>query len=868
MSKIYDLTCEYKKNPMQIDIMKPRFSWKIASDDKNITQVSWQFEVINSRTDNTVWIKEENSNRTVHICYDGEQLEANTRYYVRVSSILSNGETVGSDGTDYFETGIFDKSEWNGIWIGKKDREKKDPLGNCPMFRKTITLDKDLIRAKIFISARGLYELSVNGKALDEYVLSPGWTKYDKRQQYLSYDATDIFKEGKNCVGVRLGDGWFNGDISFNHQKHVYGDTISFASIIILEYTDRTETVKTDETWKVSESGILKSSIYDGEMYDLTKEDSGWSLPEYDDGNWAFADIMKDSQALITGMVNEGTKRIETIKPIGIINAPNGDVLIDMGQNMTGWARITIDAKEGDRIHIKHAETLDKDGNFYSGNLRLAKQEDTYILRDGKNILEPHFTFHGFRYIKVVEFPKEISLDCFEGIVLHTAMEPLMKFECSDELVNKLWHNLTWGQKDNFLDVPTDCPQRDERLGWTGDAQIFAKTACYNFGADSFFTKWLYDVMAEQYQNGAIPFVVPDVLPKDWRFSMEAGLGWEHTSAAWADAITIIPWTLYECYGDKRILEEAYDSMKRYISYIYNGAHNGSGNPYIWDWGPQLGDWLGLDSEEGSYRGGTDEQYVATAYYAYSTNITAKCARILNNSEDADYYEQLYLKIVESFKAKYIKNDEITIKTQTAQILPLCFGLLNEGEEKIAADILVNMLKENNNHLKTGFVGTPYLCNVLSKYGHSDMAYTLLMQKDFPSWLYQVTQGATTVWEHWDGKKPDGTFWSDNMNSFNHYAYGSIGEWLYRSVAGIDTDENKPGFEHIIIKPVSDKSLKYVNCSYASIRGRIVSNWSRENDSLSLHIEIPANTTATVYLEDGSVFDIGSGSHDYNIGCK
>lgn len=862
MNRIYDLCCEYKKNPMQTDVKVPRFSWKIEADGKDIVQVEWELLVWEEESKKVVWRKVEVSNKSVHIEYEGELLEENKRYNWRVKSILNNGKILNSEEIAFFETGLWNDAVWKGIWIGKKER--KD-LGNCPCFRKSFKLDKKCRRGKLFISACGLYELSVNGAVQGEYKLTPGWTNYNHNLQYLAYDITAYLQKGENVVGVRLGDGWYDGEISFNHQTHVYGNQISFAAVLIIEDEQGERVITTDTTWKTHESGIISSSIYDGEIYDLTKEELNWDCPAFEADDWQAANIMEDAAGQMTAMINEGTKCVEVIEPKEIIKTPNGDTLIDMGQNMTGWVRITLEAKKGDVVRIKHGEVLDKEGNFYSQNLRLAKQEDEYILRKGKNVLEPHFTFHGFRYIKILKFPKEVKIEYFEGIVLHTAMEPSIKFECSDALVNQLHHNLIWGQKGNFLDVPTDCPQRDERLGWTGDAQIFCRTACYNFGADAFFTKWLEDVKADQYKNGAVPFVVPDVLPKDWEFLNESGIGSEHTSAAWGDAITICPWTLYQQYGDIRILESTYEAMKKYLQYIFDGAHYGSGNPYIWDWGPQLGDWLALDSEEGSYRGATDETYIATAYYAFSAEIVCKVAKILGKIGESKKYLELYKKIKENFKRTYMENGKIRIETQTAQIVPLHFNLLEGEEEKRAVEKLVLLLHNNQEHLTTGFVGTPYLCAVLSKYGFGNLAYTLLLKKDFPSWLYQVTKGATTIWEHWDGQKPDGSFWSDNMNSFNHYAYGSIGEWFYRYIAGIDTDDKEPGFSHIQIRPQTDARLSEISCEYESIRGKIVSNWRYRDKTIHYHIEIPANTKATIYLEDGVIHHVGSGIYDYVV---
>lgn len=859
---LYDLQCEYRTNPTLLNISNPRFSWKIKAEGRDLLQTEWTLTVKEADTAKTVWEKSEKSSCSFHIEYQGEALKENKRYLWNVRSVLNNGKTLEGMEAAFFETGFWTGECFQGIWIGKEDRED---LGNCPLFRKSFQLDKPCDRARLFISARGLYELSVNGRVYDEYLLTPGWTNYNHHQPYLVYDVTQQLRTGGNVIGVRLGDGWYTGEISFHHQTHTYGSAISFAAVLIMESDGECRRLTTDTTWKTADSGIMAASIYDGEFYDLTKENLLWNSWEYDDSNWQRAVGMPDTKAEMTAMRNEGTKRIETLTPKEVLHAPNGDTLIDMGQNMTGWVRISVHAEEGDVIHIKHGEVLDREGNFYSGNLRLAKQEEKYILREGNNVLEPHFTFHGFRYLKILSFPGEVKLADFEGIVLHTDMRPTIEFESAVPLVNQLHHNLLWGQKGNFLDVPTDCPQRDERLGWTGDAQIFCRTACYNFAADGFFTKWLEDVKADQYKNGAVPFVVPDVLPRDWSFQVEAGIGSDHTSAAWGDAITICPWTMYLQYGDVRILEQSYDSMKRYIEYIYQGCTYGSGNPYLWDWGPQLGDWLALDNEEGSYRGATNETYIATSYYAYSVKILYKTAAVLGKNDDHEYYRHLYQKIVEQFHETYLKNGQIQIATQTAQIVPVHFGLLNEDETETAVKKLVQLLEEKQNHLTTGFVGTPYLCHVLSDHGFYHLAYTLLLQEDFPSWLYQVTKGATTIWEHWDGQKVDGSFWSDEMNSFNHYAYGSIGEWLYRQAAGIHTDEKAPGFAHVIIKPHTDRRLGHISCTYDSVSGTVKSAWDYREDEVRYRIEIPANVRATVLLENGEEYKIGSGKYEYTI---
>jgi alpha-L-rhamnosidase len=506
-----------------------------------------------------------------------------------------------------------------------------------------------------------------------------------------------------------------------------------------------------------------------------------------------------------------------------------------MGQNMVGWVRFSVEGNRGDQVILKHAEVLDKYGNFYTDNLRSAKQTIEYILKgEAREIFEPHFTFQGFRYVKIEKYPKEPDLNDFTGVVIHSDMERIGSFECSEPLINQLQHNILWGQKGNFVEVPTDCPQRDERLGWTGDAQVFIRTACFNMNVASFFSKWLRDLQADQLENGGVPHVVPNVLGKD-----------AHSSSAWADAAVICPWTIYLCYGDTRILEQQYDSMKAWVEYIRAQGEN----EYLWNTGFHFGDWLALDAKEDSYVGSTAKDYIATAFYAYSTAILRETAKILGRDEDVNKYSNLHERIIENFQKEFVTlNGRLAVPTQTAHVLALMFDLVKPEDRKRVIDTLVEYIHENKDHLTTGFVGTPYLCLVLSQNGYNDLAYKLVQQKDYPSWLYPITKGATTMWEHWDGIKEDGSFWSADMNSFNHYAYGSIGDWLYRVVAGIDTHSDKTGYKHIIIKPQPGSGLTYAKAAIKSMYGEIKSFWEDEGDTMKVLICIPSNTTATIVL--------------------
>jgi alpha-L-rhamnosidase len=501
---------------------------------------------------------------------------------------------------------------------------------------------------------------------------------------------------------------------------------------------------------------------------------------------------------------------------------------------MVGWVRLKVKGKKGDVITLKFAEVLDKEGNFYTDNLRAAKVTDVYILKgDGEEIYEPKFTFHGFRFVELVGFPGTAGLENITGIVIHSEMEPTGTFTCSEPLINQLQKNIQWGQKGNFLDVPTDCPQRDERMGWTGDAQVFSATASYIYNTAGFYTKWMKDVAADQLPDGKVPHVIPDVL--------KGGGG----STAWADVSLIVPWTTYLAYGDKRILEVQYPSMVKWVEYMKSRA----GDDNLWTGDAHFGDWLAFASTRSDYTGATTEKdLIATAYYSYSSGLLSKIAKIIGKNADADKYAKLSENIKKAFVNEFVApSGRLVSHTQTAYLLAIAFELLPENLVPKAANYLADDITKFK-HLTTGFVGTPLLCKTLSATGHDDLAFMLLNRKEYPGWLYPVTQGATTIWERWDGQKPDGSFQDVGMNSFNHYAYGAIGEWLYTYVAGIKIDEKVPGYKHFMLAPHPGGGLTNANATFKSIHGEIKSAWKIENQNMVYEVKVPANTTATVTL--------------------
>jgi alpha-L-rhamnosidase len=539
---------------------------------------------------------------------------------------------------------------------------------------------------------------------------------------------------------------------------------------------------------------------------------------------------------ILVATYNEMVKKHETFKPVRIFKTPKGERVIDFGQNLVGWVVLKVKGKPGDTIKVWHAEVLDKLGNFYTENLRAAKAQDVYVLKgNGEEVFEPHFTFHGFQFIRIEGYPgDQILPEDVTAVALYSDMKPTGTFVTSNPLINQLQHNIQWGQKGNFLDVPTDCPQRDERLGWTGDAQVFSRTATFNMNVNDFFGKWLRDVAADQGRNGAVPWVVPNCL------------GFTQSSTGWADVSTVVPWNMYVAYGDKRILQTQYPSMKAWVDYMKSQSKND-----LWQTGQSFGDWLfySVDDDTDGSSAITDKYFIAQCFYAYSTQLLINAAQVLGRQEDVDAYSVLLKRIKDAFYREYVTpNGRLISGTQTAYTLALNFDMLPESLRAQAAQRLVDNIHAYGNHLTTGFLGTPYLCHVLTRFGHNDMAYRLLLQDTYPSWLYPVKMGATTIWERWDGIKPDKSFEAASMNSFNHYSYGAIGDWMYRVMAGLDTYDDKPGYKHIKVMPHPGGGFTNATATLQTYYGKAASGWEVKDGKTYYNVDIPANTTADIYL--------------------
>lgn len=711
-------------------------------------------------------------------------------------------------------------------WIKECEKNLRGGTVYLKNFRCAAKAEKAILK----ITALGVYEVKLNGERVGDFILAPGWTSYLNRLQVQSYDVTNLLKT-ENSLEVTVGQGWRAIANKRDGSDFLgYRDTALIAELTLVYADGRTESIVTDSSWTARESKLRYTNIYDGDIYDATFK-AGSAR------HCICVDLEKDML-----IPQEGEKIVEQerMPALQVIKTPAGETVIDFGQNMTGYVEFRIKGTPGAQATISHGETLDRDGNFYNANYRSADAQIKFICDGEEHIYKSALTFFGFRYIRLENWPDEVKKENFTAIVVHSDIRRTGYFECSDETVNKLFKNIIWGQKSNFLDVPTDCPQRDERLGWTGDAQVFVRTASLNFDVKRFFKKWLHDLAADQGRDGCVPHVVPNI------FDDMGG------SSAWSDAAVICPWEIYRTYGDKAVLEEQFDSMKAWIDWMRERSENGRRSG-----GSHFGDWLGLDSPEGSYKGATPEDLIATAYYKYSTELFIKAAHALGR--DVAEYENIPAEAAAAFRREYMENGRVKNATQTACVLALYFDIT---DDRAVTAIQLNELVKRAGHLETGFVGTPYLLHALSDNGYAETAYDLLLRREYPSWLYPISKGATTVWEHWDGIKPDGTMWSTDMNSFNHYAYGAVADWMYGAAAGINSDPDRPGFEHIIFRPVTDRRLDFVKASIDTRRGTVASEWRRENGRIKYIFTVPEGCCASAVI-GGEKHEVGAGTHEF-----
>lgn len=688
----------------------------------------------------------------------------------------------------------------------------------CPLFRKDFIIDKEIDSAVLRITARGVYEATLNGQRVGDFIMAPGWTSYHNRIQVQSYDVTAMLKRD-NSIVLELAEGWY-WRLKSKKPKAIIAE-------LHITYTDGTEEyIGTDKSWSVAKSRLRYCHLYDGIRYNAAV------TPAY---RYRARTSKDNSQSLLIPQEGEIVKKQERLRVKEVIITPKGETVLDFGQNITGCLEFTVEAKKGEKVAFSFGEILDKNGNFYNANYRKAKAMYKYTCRDGKQTYMPTLTFYGFRYVRVDSYPAEVKPENFTAVVIHSEVKRTGCIESSEPLLNQLFSNIIWGQKGNFLDVPTDCPQRDERLGWTGDAQVFIKTASYNYDVLKFFRKWLGDVKAEQYENGAVPDFFPSIYPRKPRIS-----------TAWGDAIAICPWQCYLTYGDTEILENMFEPIRRWVDYITETTEK----PNLWFGGSHYADWLELGGKYGDFKGPTRDDLVASAYYANSVNILVKAGKVLG--KDVSAYEKLYKSIREAFIKEFCDD----FRTQTEHVMALQFELTDKPQS--VADSLAALIHQKGDMLQTGFVGTPYILHVLSRYGHADLAYTLLLRKEYPSWLYPISKGATTIWEHWDGIKPNGDIWPAKMNSFNHYAYGAVGDGMYGVMAGINTVESAPGFRKVHFAPVADDRIDWFRAEIDTRHGKVSSRWWHEDGKIKYEIIAPVESTALI---EGKEYTLPAGRH-------
>lgn len=841
--KVSELLCENMTNPIGLDAKQPSFSWQLSGNQRGLVQTAYEIRVGHHQATlahgkDLIWKSGRViSDQSVHVPYNGTPLSSATKYYWQVKVWDASGKASAWSDIAFWQMGLLNPSDWKAKWIRQTTPESPGHQPS-PIFRKQFSTAKQIASATAFITAHGLYEAFINGHRVGDDYLTPGWTSYNKRLQYQVYDVKSLLQENQNSIGVMLGNGWYRGRLAWEAKnENLFGNELGLLFQLHIQYTDGSSaTVLSDESWKNATGALQFSSLYDGEINDARLEKTGWNKPGYDDKNWEPVKSFDFDNSKLIATSNEPVKKHEILKPVKIFKTPAGEQVVDFGQNMVGYVQLKIAGTAGDKITIHHAEVLDKAGNFYITNLRTAKQKAVYILKGGpEETFDAHFTFYGFRYVKIEGFKGTLKPDQISAVALYSAMKTTGSFDCSNPLINQLQRNILWGQKGNFVDVPTDCPQRDERLGWTGDAQVFANTAAFNMRVDNFFSKWLKDLAADQLPDGSVPYVIPNVLgPKS------------QGSTGWADAATIIPWSMYAIYGNKKILQEQYTSMKAWVDYMTNNSKNG-----LWNTGFHIGDWLFYrpsDDPDGM-SAVTDKYLIAQCFYAHSTQLLINSASVLGKTEDIEKYQELLKTIKAAFLKEYLTpNGRLISGTQTAYTLALNFDMLPEDQRAEAAKRLVMNIKTYNNHLTTGFLGTPYLCDVLTRFGYLDVAYTLLTQESYPSWLYPVKMGATTIWERWDGIKEDGNFQNPDMNSFNHYAYGAIGDWMYRTIAGINISEGSVGYKSIFIKPRLGGGISHASAALDTYYGKLSSSWKLTDGKFSMEVTIPANTTATIYI--------------------
>jgi len=854
---IADVRVEHRRDALGSATPGPRLSWIVDTTSAGWRQAAYEVEAFGRDgqiRDRTGRIE---SDESVLAPWPFASLQSRERLTVRVRAWGADGQGSAWSAPHAVEAGLLHPGDWVARFMTPAWDEDTSQDQPCPLLRREFDVRAGVAveRARLYVTALGVYEAYLNGAVIGDHVLAPGWTTYTHRLRYQTFDVTDLLHEGRNAIGAMLGDGWYCGPLGFGGgRRNIYGDRLALLAQLEIVYTDGIiDRIATDEGWRAATGPILTSGIYDGETYDARLELPGWSAPGYDDQGWASVRPIARDLATLVAPEGPPVRRTELVAPVSVSTSPAGRIIVDFGQNLVGRLRLTARGQAGQTITLRHAEVL-QDDELCTRPLRHAQATDRYTLRgNGEETWEPRFTFHGFRYAEVEGWPGELRADDLVAVVCHSDLERTGWFECSDPLLNRLHANVVWSMRGNFLDIPTDCPQRDERLGWTGDIQVFAPTATFLYDSAGFLSSWLADLAAEQRDAaGVVPFVVPNMID-----------GQAVPAAAWGDAAVIVPWVLYQRYGDTGILAAQYDSMRAWVDLVAARA----GETYLWDTGFQFGDWLDPAAPPDKPAAArTDPSLVATAYFARSAELTGRAAGVLGRVDDEARYLALAAQVRDAFAAEYVSPaGRVTSDAPTAYALALQFGLFRDADQRRHAGVrLAALARESGYRVSTGFVGTPLICDALCRVGAYDAAYRLLTQRACPSWLYPVTMGATTIWERWDSLLPDGSVNPGDMTSFNHYALGAVADWLHRTVAGLAPAA--PGYRRIEVWPRPGGGLTQARARHRTPYGYAEVAWRIVGGEITVEVMVPPNTTAAVTLPGGDAasVEIGSGTHRWS----
>lgn len=845
-----NLTCEYMVNPLGIDERAPRFSWWLNDPRPGARQTAWQIRVRQVAPAVDLWDSGiVHSDQTAHIAYGGVPLRSRQQAVWQVRTWDADGQPSPWSAPATFEMGLLEPTDWSGQWISLPIEGEYPLCGPATYLRRRFEIDRPVHRARLYITARGWSQPWLNGQRIGQDLLTPGWTDYRIRIRYQTYDVTEHLRAGANVLGAILGDGWYVGEMAWDLRHHLYGSHPELLAQLHVTFDDGSEVViATDGHWQARNDGpIVSQSFLHGETIDLRRDLRAWSEPTSGNDGWQPVRCRPRDQTKLVVQIGETVQPTQVLPAVAKHRSPTGGWVFDFGQNMVGVVRLRIAGEPGQTLTLRHAEVLNPDGSLYLANLRKARCTDTFICASREEaIFQPTFTLHGFRYVEVDGLTDEPELSMVDGIVIGTATRPTGSFSCSHAKLNQLQRNIVWGQRGNFVEVPIDCPQRDERLGWTGDAQVFIRTAAFNMNVAPFFTRWLIDIADAQFDDGSYPHVVPDIISTPGnRF---AG------SPAWEDAGVICPWSIYRIYSDIRILERQYPSMRRYGEYLakrcVDGRHPGDG----------FGDWLAIDSY-------TPMDLIGTAYSACSCRLLARIAAILGKADDAERFDGYFRRMRQAFQHHFVTPaGRIVGDSQTAYLLALAFDLVDGQMRDAAARYLCEDI-ERRGVLTTGFVGVNLLLPTLSRIGRDDLALRLLTSEKYPSWLYSVNHGATTIWERWDGWTEKKGFQDPGMNSFNHYAYGSCGEWMYARLGGIELDEHTPGYRRFHIRPLPAPAhgLTWAAATLDTINGQIAVRWELKDDQLTLNVVVPPQCSAIFHYKDGTSRELPAGTHAFTV---